>query len=108
MDELKHKAYHAADYTCRTNGVPSYYNEKDRRWVMGIGSNMKKDNAWLAHKIKQEDTFDSLALEYYNNPSYWWVIAYFNDIDDPFAKLADLGDIIRIPNISGIEFGAFR
>jgi hypothetical protein len=46
-----------------------------------------------------------LALKYYNNPTFWWVIAYFNDIQDPFKPLKDKRDTIKIPSISSIEFG---
>jgi hypothetical protein len=51
---------------------------------------------------------DSLALTYYNNPTYWWAIAYFNDIPDAFENLYDNFIIIKIPNISSIEFGEVR
>jgi hypothetical protein len=39
---------------------------------------------------------DFLAKKYYNNVSYWWIIALYNDIVDPFN--VDL-DIIRIPDL---------
>jgi nucleoid-associated protein YgaU len=58
----------------------------------------------VSHEVKPEDTLDSLALTYYNNPTYWWVIAYFNKILDPFAVLYLSRTIIKIPNITGIKF----
>jgi hypothetical protein len=58
----------------------------------------------VSHTVKPEDTLDSLALTYYNNPTYWWVIAYFNKISDPFVKLSLKYSIIKIPSISSIEF----
>ena len=109
MDVLKDKQYGVFDYNpCRYTGVPYYYNTQDEKYIYGLGSNMKKDLPWVAHKVKQEDSLDSIALTYYNNPTYWWVIAYFNDIQDSLVHLIDYYDIIKIPNISSIEFGAER
>lgn len=108
MDTLKNKRYADFDYISRYTAVPYYYDTLANRDVYGIGTNMKKDTSWVAHKVTQEDSLDSLALTYYNNPTYWWVIAYFNDIQDPFIKLLDKFTIIKIPSISSIEFGAER
>jgi nucleoid-associated protein YgaU len=69
---------------------------------------MIKATSWVAHKVKPTDTLDALALSYYNNPTYWWVIAYFNDIQDAFIKLSDHFEILKIPAINGIEFGDLR
>ena len=108
MDILKNKRYESYDYTSRYTGVPYYYNTEDQKDIYGIGSNLYKNTAWVAHKVKQEDTLDSLALHYYNNPTYWWIIAYFNDIQDSFIKLSNYFDIIKIPSISSITFGNER
>lgn len=108
MEDLKNKRYAKFDYTSRYTGVPYYYNKKDDREVMGIGRNMLKDVEWVAHKVTVNDTLDKLALSYYNNPSYWWIIAYFNDIQDAFCKLSDKLDIIKIPSIRSLAFGDLR
>lgn len=108
MDVLRNKQYEDYDYICRYTGVPYYYNSEDDREVYGLGSNLKKNTSWVAHKVQQEDNLDSLALKYYNNPTYWWVIAYFNDIQDSLINLIDYYDIIKIPSIASIEFGATR
>ena len=86
MDVLTNKRYNNFDYVCRYTGIPYYYNRIDQRDIYGIGQNLDKDIPWVAHKVVQEDTLDSLALKYYNNPTYWWIIAYFNDIQDAFYK----------------------
>jgi hypothetical protein len=69
---------------------------------------MIKNAPWVAHKVVQDDTLDKLALNYYNNPSYWWIIAYFNDIQDAFINLKDYFDIIKIPALNSVEFGDLR
>jgi len=108
MDDLRKKQYYQYDYTCRYTDVPYYYNIKDQRQIYGIGSNLNKNTPWVAHKVDKTDTLDYLALKYYNNPTFWWIIAYFNDIQDAFIRLSDKYDIIKIPSISSIEFGAER
>lgn len=108
MDTLRNKAFAKYDYKSRYITVPYYYDTLCDREVYGIGNNLKKDTAWAAHKVKPEDTLDSLALKYYNNPTYWWVIAYFNDIQDAFVRIQDTFDILKIPSITNIEFGELR
>ena len=108
MDELKNKRYENFDYVSRYTDVPYYYNQVDKKDIYGLGSNLFKNTSWVAHKVKQEDTLDSLALNYYNNPTYWWIIAYFNDIQDAFTNLTEYFDIIKIPSISSITSGNER
>lgn len=108
MDKLKNKKYNQYDYTCRYTGVPYYYNIEDKKEIYGLSSNMIKDLPWVAHKVKQEDTLDSLALNYYNDPTLYWVIAFFNDIQDPFEQLIQKFTILKIPSITSIEFGDRR
>jgi hypothetical protein len=105
MDVLKNKKYIKVDYISRYSGVPHYYHEVDQKEIAGLGKNMLKNVTWVAHKVVSTDTLDKLALTYYNNPTYWWVIAYFNDIQDSFISLKDHYNILQIPNISSITFG---
>jgi nucleoid-associated protein YgaU len=69
---------------------------------------MNKDIAWVSHSVKQEDTLDSLALKYYGNPTFWWIIAYFNDIQDAFEILCPKYITLKIPSVSKVQFGADR
>lgn len=108
MDILTNKKYITFDYICRYTGVPFYFNTQDKRETAGIGFNMTKETDWVAHKVKQEDSLDSLALTYYGNPTFWWVIAYFNDIQDSLIKLSEHYKIIKIPSITGINFEDLR
>ena len=105
MDTLKNKKYETFDYICRYTNVPYYYDTIQDRDIYGIGTNMKTASEFVTHKIKSNDTLNSLALKYYNNPTFWWVIAYFNNIQDPFKLLRNKYDTIKIPSISSIEFG---
>lgn len=108
MDTFKNKRFGSFNYTSRYTGIAYYYDSEAQKDVYGIVKPMQKGTSWIAHKLKQEDSLDSLALKYYNNPTFWWVIAFFNNINDPFIKLNEHFDIIRIPNISSIVFGDLR
>lgn len=108
MDTFTKKRYATFNYTSRYAGMPYYYDTKAQKDVFGIVKPMIKNSTWFAHKVIQGDTLDSLALKYYNNPTLWWVIAYFNDIIDPFVVLKEHYDIMKIPSISSISFGDLR
>ncbi len=105
MDTLKNKNYESYDYLSRYTQVPYYFDTVKQREVYGVGSNLLKNTAYVSHKLTSEDTLHSLALQYYNNPTYWWIIAYFNDIQDAFIALIDHYSVIKIPNMASITFG---
>jgi nucleoid-associated protein YgaU len=47
------------------------------------------------HVWKMGDHFYKLSAEYYGNPLYGWVIAFYNQYST--EELLEYGDIIRIP-----------
>jgi hypothetical protein len=104
MDILKDKTYKDYDYTCRYSSTPYYYNTEDNKYEYGVGTQISKDVPYTAHKVLDTDTLDYLSLKYYNNPTYFWIIAYFNDIFDMYEPLINKFDIIKIPNITSIIF----
>lgn len=105
MDTLKNKTYESFNYLSRYTNIPYYYDTLADRDVYGIGTNLKTNTEFVTHEVKSNDTLNSLSLKYYNNPTFWWVIAYFNNIQDPFKPLRDKFKTIKIPSISSIEFG---
>ena len=106
MDTLRNKTYASFDYISRYSDTPYYYDALTDKQIFGIGTNLKDNTEFVTHIIKSNDTLNSLALKYYNNPTFWWVIAYFNNIQDPFKPLRDKYVTIKIPSISSIEFGS--
>jgi nucleoid-associated protein YgaU len=104
MEKLTNKRYNSFDYTCRYTPVPYFYDTEKQSDIYGIGTQMSSETAFVSHTVKPEDTLDSLALSYYNNPTYWWVIAYFNKITDPFIQLSTKFSMLKIPSISSITF----
>ena len=105
MNTLKSKLYANFDYLSRYTNVPYYYDTLSGREIYGIGTNLKTSAEFVTHEVKSNDTLNSLALKYYNNPTFWWIIAYFNDIQDAFKPLRVKYKTLKIPNISNIEFG---
>lgn len=105
MDTLKNKKYNSFNYLSRYTNVPYYYDTLSDNEIFGIGTNLKNDTEYATHVVKSNDTLNSLALKYYNNPTFWWIIAYFNDIQDAFKPLRDKYTTLKIPNIASIEFG---
>ena len=53
--------------------------------------------------VKDEDTLDQLAFNYYGNAKLWWIIADINDIDHPMVLTT--GAVLVIPNLSNIKYG---
>lgn len=83
---------------------PTYYHTVDKKSFYGLSSHLLTENTkFVTHKVKQNDTLDSLALYYYNNPTYYWIIADFNRIRDPYNKL-EIGQLLKIPTFSNIAF----
>ena len=105
MDTLRNKTYASFDYISRYTTTPCYYDTLCDREVYGIGTNLKTDTDFVTHVVASNDTLNSLALKYYNNPTFWWVIAYFNNIQDSFKPLRLKYKTLKIPSIASIEFG---
>ena len=104
MQKLTNERVNTFDYTSRYTGVSYFYDPQKNRDVYGIGSQIRFDTPYLIHKVEIGDNLDKLALKYYNNPSYWWVLAYFNKINDAFANIDRTYTTLKIPTISSIVF----
>jgi hypothetical protein len=100
---LTNKQYRDYQKVSRYASVPYYYNTNDRRFFYGSSPRLKSDIPHRIHKVMEEDTLDTLALYYYNNPTYFWIIADFNNIRDPFEPL-EVGSHLKIPSFSSLEF----
>ena len=104
MNVLKDKSTKSADYISRYSNFPFYYHELDDKYLQGLGGQLSQDTAYMNVQITDVTTLDFLADKYYGRPDYWWVIADFNRIQDPFLKLFPRFTELKIPSISGIEF----
>ena len=103
MEVLKDKTYKKYNRLSRYLNFPYYYNTLDDKYIGGTTKYLADDTPYTLRQIKRDDTYDSLALEYYNNPTYYWIICNFNRIADPF-ETPKVNSILKIPVISNIEF----
>lgn len=103
MDALIEKTYRNYDYISRYTSFPYYYHEEDDKYIYGTTAQLEDSIGYVEHIVGKFDSFDSLALKYYNNPTLYWVICDFNKIQDPYQELV-MGQRIRIPSLSNITF----
>ena len=103
MRKISGPMYKGYERVSRYSVFPYYYNRLDEKYVYGLSSHLSKDIKYVAHKVQDGDTLDTLALYYYNNPTYYWIIADFNNIQDPYKSLT-IGDVLKIPTFSNIAF----
>lgn len=103
MSKLTKKNYKEYSKVSRYSQIPYYYHTVDDKYIMGKSAHLKTNTVYTTYTVRKNDTFDSLALEFYNNPTLFWIICSFNNIQDPFSKLKE-GQLIKIPSISNIEF----
>lgn len=108
MESLTHKTYKQYEYFSRYTNVPAYINTVDEREIFGIGSNVFQNVQVTLYDVQEGDTLDYLALKYYGNPTFWWVLAYYNNIQDPFIDLYTVYKSLKLPVITGIKFGNER
>ena len=103
MDILTNKTYKEYDYLCRYTSFPYYYNTEDERYIQGLTSQLVDSSIYILHEVTPGETLDSIALDSYGNSTFFWVIADFNHIIDPFLSLK-AGSYIKIPTLSSIKF----
>ena len=103
MDVLTNKNFKQYTKLSRYAATPYYYHTLDKKYIYGTDKYLKNNTLYTSYIIKEGDTLDSIALDFYNNPTLYWIICSYNRIQDPFIQLKE-GDIIKIPSISNIEF----
>lgn len=103
MVALENKQYKEFEYFSRYQNTPYYFNKNDRKYIVGTTQAIQKDILYVLHKVKQGDNLDTLALYYYNNPTYFWIIADMNDIQNPYLPLI-VGSEIKVPVFNEVKF----
>lgn len=103
MDTLTNKQYKSYEKLSRYNNFPYYFDTLSDKYVYGTTSYLKDDISYTIHYAAEGDTWDSLALNYYNNPTFFWIICDFNRVQDPFTEIK-VGTAIKIPSFSELDF----
>lgn len=104
MDILKDKQTRTYDSLSRYSSIPFYYNTKDDKYIYGLTKQLGQDVDYVVHTVKANDTLDSIALYYYGRPDYYWIVADFNRIQNPFIVLNGKYKTIKVPSISYIYY----
>lgn len=107
MEVLKNKAYREYSKLSRYSEFPYYYHTLDNKYIYGRTAYLDDSTIFTTHVVKEGESFDTLALHYYNNPTYYWIICSFNHIQDPYMELKP-GMLIKIPSISNIKFATVK
>lgn len=104
MDILKDKQSKYYDYLSRYASFPIYFNTLDKKFMTGLTAQLSKETSYVVVKVDASTTLDFLANKYYGRPDYFWVIADFNDITDPFITLSDYFTDIKVPSLASVSF----
>ena len=103
MTKLINKTYRAYDRLSRYESFPVYYDTINKKYCYGVLAQLDPNTAYSIYTTVNEETFDSLALKAYGNPTYFWVIANFNRILNSYEKIPP-GIQVKIPTLSSIQF----
>lgn len=103
MDVLVNKQYKQYDKFSRYSPLPYYFNVEDDKYVYGTYHQLDDGTNYQIYVTKHNDTYDSIALQFYNNPTYYWIIVDFNRINDPFVPPKE-GTRLKIPAFSNLKF----
>lgn len=103
MDVLKDKKYKSYDRLSRYSSFPIYWHKLDEKYVSGTTCYLNDSTEYSMHLVRNGETYDSIALKYYNNPTYYWIICSFNHIQDPFEDAVE-GYYLKIPVLGKLEY----
>lgn len=103
MKTLTNKQYKIFGPISRYSPFPIYFNNLDKKWVGGTTQYLRDDTPCTYCRVQAGDTYDNLALYYYNNPTLYWVICSYNHIQDPFEP-PKVGTTLAIPVLSSISY----
>ena len=71
------------------------FTQYDTAKLYYISSEDIRDLERITHIWKQGDSFEKISNKYYDDPNYWWVIAYFNQT--PTEQHIVVGQSIYVP-----------
>ena len=107
MDILTNKSVKTSKYYSRYNGINTYYNTLDGKYQLALKAWLKEGFNFTKYVVKDGETYDYIALKFYNNPTYYWLICDANRIIDPM-KEPKPGDILLIPSLgSNLQFEVY-
>lgn len=106
MEALINKSYKTYNILNRYESVPYYFNTLDQKYIYGLTSHINKNLSCVEETIHDYSTLENIAYKYYGKSYYYWVIADYNNIRDPFEKLYPKYKTLLVPTISAITFAS--
>ena len=67
MRNATEKSYKQYSYTSRYSPFPYYYSKDEDKYFSGLTAYLDNTTVYTVHTVKQGDTLDTLALDYYNS-----------------------------------------
>lgn len=104
MDVLTDKNLTSKQYISRYSNFPFYYHTLDNKHIQGLSAQLNTETQYVLIEINESTTLDYLANKYYGRPDYWWIIADFNRIQDPFLPIFPRFNKLKLPSIGALEF----
>lgn len=103
MNILTSKQQKEYDYLSRYASFYIYYNTLDDKYIYGTTAQISQDVSYMVYKAQAGDSWDSIALQYYNNPTFYWVLCDFNKVQDPYSSIKPNQEI-KIPTLTNISY----
>lgn len=103
MDKLQQKAYRTYNYISRYSSFPYYYNTEDEKYIYGTTAYLDDSTPYTLYKVQKTDTWDSMALKFYNSPTFFWILCDFNRVQNPY-EMPEVGTLIKVPALTNIKF----
>ena len=73
----------------------NYINQYTTPKIPFLDASLRVQFNSIPHIWKLGDRYYKLADQYYDDPTYWWVVAWYNQ--KPLETDLDAGDVIYIP-----------
>lgn len=83
-------------------GTAETANGKIEWWERNVFPQDETDIVYTVENF-YEGRLDLIASTFYNEPRYWWVIAQYNSILDPFTEVV-AGATLKIPTKDRLSF----
>jgi hypothetical protein len=71
-------------------------------WRLDFSKHSIPTTTFLIDQLKYVNRPDSISYESYGNAKYWWIIAMYNNIKDPFLEFY-MGRKLIIPELIAVK-----
>lgn len=107
MDILTNRTVKTSKHYSRYNGLNMYYNKHDGKYQLALKSWLRPNFNYTKYVVGKDETLDYIALKFYNNPTYYWIICDANKILDPTIEPEE-GTTLIIPSLdSALQFEVY-